>query len=239
DHAADQRRAAQAPAARHRDDPVARVLLGLGLEAPVDLAPAHQLGEAGRDRNPEVPGFAARFEQQHLVAPGLGQAVGEDAAGGAAADDHVVEAVHECSFVQPRPGTIGAPMKAAISSIWQASIGLPYWIRQPRAFAAFSSAVSSGCMMISATVWPGCSLAASKGSGSSSRRPSEVALTIRSWPEGSAEPTAVSRPGRACATRSSSSRAFEAVRFQTVSRDTPATASAQAIALAAPPAPAR
>src|SRR5690606_10936800 len=100
--------------------PVLRARLGLGLETPVELAPAHQIGEAGRNRDPEVLRLAAGLEQQHPVTAGGRQSVGEDAAGGAAADDDVVVGFHDQTV-----GSIGAPMKAAISAIWQASIGLP------------------------------------------------------------------------------------------------------------------
>ena len=129
-HAVDERRAAQALAARHRDHATARAFLGLGLEAPVVGRVRQQLAEAGRDADPQAARLAAGLQHQHAVLAGRGQPVREDATGGAATDDDEVERiVHRPDSDSRRGGTFhaGSPrMKAAISSIWHASIGAPY-----------------------------------------------------------------------------------------------------------------
>ncbi len=94
DHAVDQRRAAQALAARHGDGAAVDVVLRLGGEAPVVVRIHQQLGKARRDRDPHAASLVPRFQHQHPVAAIGRQAVGQDAAGGAAARDNEVVVAH-------------------------------------------------------------------------------------------------------------------------------------------------
>ena len=65
--------------------------LRLRLVEPVDPAVGEQLAVAERDVDPEMAVVPAGLEQQHAMAARGGQAVGQHAAGGAGADDDVVE----------------------------------------------------------------------------------------------------------------------------------------------------
>src|SRR5687768_13208751 len=90
DHAVDRGAAAQHLAARIIDRAPAEPRFGFGLEAPVGARVAHAIEIADRDVDPEVVILAAGFEQQHGDIGIGGQAVGQQAAGRAAADDDVV-----------------------------------------------------------------------------------------------------------------------------------------------------
>ena len=67
------------------------VRVGLGLVAPVGARVGDGVQVAHRDADPEIVVAPARLEQQHARARVLRQAVGEEAACAAGADDHVVE----------------------------------------------------------------------------------------------------------------------------------------------------
>ena len=65
--------------------------LGLGLEHPVRAGIADRKEIADRDVKPDPVVVAAGFQDQHALARIGRQAVGDDAAGGACADDDIVE----------------------------------------------------------------------------------------------------------------------------------------------------
>ena len=92
DHAVDRRAAAQHLAARIIEHATAESRLGLGLEAPVGARIADAVEIADRDVDPGIVVLAAGLEQQDRYRGIGGQPVGEHAAGGAGADDDVVEA---------------------------------------------------------------------------------------------------------------------------------------------------
>ncbi|KAG1223522.1 hypothetical protein G6F68_020317 [Rhizopus microsporus] len=69
--------------------------------------------------------------------------------------------------------------------------------------------------------------------------PNDVPLTTRSWPAGSGVPGVLLASGCSDRMRAFRSSALAGVRLAMVSRDTPAWISANPMALAAPPAPAR
>ena len=96
DQAVDRARAAQKFSARHRDRPVGRARLGLGLVAPVGRRMLDQ--QAERQRHAGV-GMAARasFQQQHLVGRIFAQPRRQGAACRARAHDDVVVLVHDWS----------------------------------------------------------------------------------------------------------------------------------------------
>ena len=91
EQAVDRTRAAQHLAARLDDLAVVELGLRLGRVEPVDPAVVEQLAVAERNVNPEMAVVPARLEQQHAMAARGGQAIGQHAAGGAGADDDVVE----------------------------------------------------------------------------------------------------------------------------------------------------
>ena len=92
-HDVDRGRAAQHLAAHLLDAAAVEVRIGLGLIAPVVHLVFVQLAEPDRDVDQRIEVAAAGFEQQHARVRVLRQAVGEHAAGGAAADDDVVVGV--------------------------------------------------------------------------------------------------------------------------------------------------
>ena len=89
----DRARAAQHLAARLND--LAVVELGLRLRGiePIERLAREQLAVAERNVNPDVAVASAGFQEQHAVASRRGEAIGENAAGRARADDDVVECV--------------------------------------------------------------------------------------------------------------------------------------------------
>ena len=91
EQAVDRTRSAQHFAARLDDPPVVQLGFRLGLVQPVDLGIVEQFAVAEWNMNPDMPIVAAGFEQEHAVAAGFSQAVGEHAASRPGADDDVVE----------------------------------------------------------------------------------------------------------------------------------------------------
>src|SRR6266566_1580538 len=87
----DRTRSAQHLAARLDDLAVIELRLWLGFAQPIDFGIVEQLAIAERDMNPDMPVMAAGFKQQDAVQAGFGQPIGQDAAGGAGADDDVIE----------------------------------------------------------------------------------------------------------------------------------------------------
>ena len=92
DHAVDRRRAAEDLAARIGDRAAVQSGNRLGLHAPVGARIAHGVEIADRDVEPDPVVLAARLDQQHAMAAGRGQAVGEHAACTAGANDDEVVA---------------------------------------------------------------------------------------------------------------------------------------------------
>jgi hypothetical protein len=91
DHAVDAGAAAQRLAARVAQRAAVQAGIGLGLVAPVGARVADAIQVAHGNVDPVVAVAAAGFDQQHALG-GVGtQAVGQQAAGGAGADDDVVE----------------------------------------------------------------------------------------------------------------------------------------------------
>ena len=90
DHAVDARRAAEHLAARIAQHAAVQPGVGLGLVQPVGARVADAVQIADRDVDPGVVVAAAGFEQQHARVRVGRQPVGEQAAGGAGADDDVV-----------------------------------------------------------------------------------------------------------------------------------------------------
>ncbi len=76
--------------ARPVDPAVVHSGLRLGVKAPVDAGIEHRLGIADRDVDPRVRVARTGFEQQHGMPAVSREAIGEDATGGASADDDVV-----------------------------------------------------------------------------------------------------------------------------------------------------
>ena len=83
EQAVDRARPAQHLAARLDDRPVVELRLRLRGIEPVDSAVGEQLAVAERDVDPEMAVVPARLQQQHAVAAGGGQPIGEHAAGAA------------------------------------------------------------------------------------------------------------------------------------------------------------
>jgi len=97
DHHVDRRRAAQHFSAHGLDPAAVQVGLGLGVVAPVEHAARVRAAEAERNVDPRMAVAAAGFEQQHRGSAGLGQPVGQHAAGRAGTDDDVVMSLHTIS----------------------------------------------------------------------------------------------------------------------------------------------
>jgi len=93
-HAVDQPRTAEPAAARHGDGAALGVGVGLGLVTPVVARVAQHVPEARRYADERGARLAAGLHEQHPVPAGCAQAGGEDAAGGAAPEDHVVVLTH-------------------------------------------------------------------------------------------------------------------------------------------------
>ena len=87
-HAVDSRTAAQGLAARHLDDTVVGVRLGLALEIPVEIPAQHVAREGDRHVLEHAGGWSPRLEQQHRGVRLGAEAMREHAAGGTGADDH-------------------------------------------------------------------------------------------------------------------------------------------------------
>ena len=116
DHAVDQRGAAHALAARHGDAAAVHVVLGLGGEAPVVVGIDQQLGKSRGNADPGTAGLVAGLQHQHAVLAVGAQAVGQDAAGGAAAGDDEIVIAHRLRPARP-------------SSRPSARSGRPAWAR--------------------------------------------------------------------------------------------------------------
>jgi hypothetical protein len=101
DQAVDRARPAERAAARRVDLAPVQVRLRLGVEPPVEHRVEHRLAVADRDVEPRVAVGRPRLEQQDGALSVLRQAVGEHAAGRAAADDHVVERPHRTRRAAP------------------------------------------------------------------------------------------------------------------------------------------
>ncbi len=91
DHGVDRRRAADHLAARIGQRAAVETGLRLGLEHPVGTGIADRKEVADRDVEPDPVVVAAGLEDQHPVFRVGRQPVGHDAAGGARADDDIVE----------------------------------------------------------------------------------------------------------------------------------------------------
>ena len=94
DVAVDRRRAAERLAARRVDAAAAGPRPRLLLVGPVDALHVERLDEAGRQMDVGMPIPAACLEHADAGAGILAEAVGEHAAGGARADDHIIERFH-------------------------------------------------------------------------------------------------------------------------------------------------
>ena len=104
DHPVDRARSAEHFAARLHHRPFDPLLARRRLVEPVDSRIDEVLSVADRNMNPRVPVLAAGLEQENLVLAGLGQAVGEDAAGTACANDYVVKSLFgHCFFSLREP----------------------------------------------------------------------------------------------------------------------------------------
>ncbi len=121
DEAVDRARAAQATPARIEDGAAGGAGIGLGAKAPARGRMVQELGEAGRDMDQGVPVAPARLDQQHLGAGVLAQAIGENAAGRAGADDDVIDP-HGVP-PGPLPGRPGA--KPAFLSLFYITTRMP------------------------------------------------------------------------------------------------------------------
>jgi hypothetical protein len=91
DHAVDAAAAAQRLAARVAQLAAVQARVGLGLVEPVGARVADAVEVAHGDVDPVVVVLAAGLHEQHAVLGVGGQAVGQQGAGRAAADDDVVE----------------------------------------------------------------------------------------------------------------------------------------------------
>ena len=99
-HAVDRARAADHLAPRNREPTPPEVVVGLGLEKPVQGGVVEQLLKADRHPNPDAAVLAAGFEEEHPAARVRAQPVGHHATGGAGPDDNeVVGQVITLSFV--------------------------------------------------------------------------------------------------------------------------------------------
>jgi hypothetical protein len=90
-HAVDAGAAAQRLAARIAQRPAVQAGVGLGVVEPVGARVADAVQVAHRDVDPVVVVLAARLDQQHALGRVGAQAVGQQAAGRAGADDDVVK----------------------------------------------------------------------------------------------------------------------------------------------------
>ena len=102
DVAVDRRGAAERLAARREDAAAGGVLARLLRITPVDARVIECLDETGRQMNVRMPVGGTGLEHANACGRVFAQAVGENAAGRAGADDHIVERVHRLPFV-PRP----------------------------------------------------------------------------------------------------------------------------------------
>jgi hypothetical protein len=78
-----------------------KVFVGLGAVAPVGARVGDGVEVADRDRDPEIIVTPAGLEQQHPVRRILRQAIGEQAAGAARADDDEIVAPEVLQAVSP------------------------------------------------------------------------------------------------------------------------------------------
>ncbi|MNQ36399.1 hypothetical protein D3C85_499190 [compost metagenome] len=98
DQAIDGRGATEHLAARAVQATAVEMRLGHGLVAPVVLPGVHRDGKGAGHLDQHAAVAAAEFQDQHRGAGVLGQATGQDTAGGAGADDDVVVSlIHCCS----------------------------------------------------------------------------------------------------------------------------------------------
>jgi hypothetical protein len=101
DHRVDRRAAAQHPAAGVVDRAPGKVLVRLGSVAPVGAGIGDRVEVADRDVDPEIVVLAAGLEQQHPRFGPLREAVGEQAAGAACANNYIVIAAEVLHPVPP------------------------------------------------------------------------------------------------------------------------------------------
>jgi hypothetical protein len=71
--------------------PIVQLGFRLGLIQPIDFGIVEQLAVAERDVNPDVTVVAAGFDEQHAMAAGFGEPVGEHAAGRSGADHDIIK----------------------------------------------------------------------------------------------------------------------------------------------------
>ena len=105
--------ALEPPSARPRGQKMLRpadFLVRLGLEAPDRAVAGEDVRDARGNPDPHPAVVFAGFQQQHAVLPRCGQPIGQHAAGGAGADDDVVEFRfgHGCVF----------PFTSMLGSCW-------------------------------------------------------------------------------------------------------------------------
>ena len=104
EHAVDGARPAQPPPPRPIEPPAVQMRLGLGEIAPVVRTGLEQPRHAGRDLDPTVLGLRTGLQQKHARIGIGGKPVGQDAAGGPGAHDHIVELIQDLSARASRPG---------------------------------------------------------------------------------------------------------------------------------------
>ncbi len=92
---------------RHHDGPVAGALFGLGGEAPVEGIPESSFEKPAGILIQKPSILAAGLQKKDGAARILGETRCEDAAGGAAADDHIIERVHHAAATET-----GVPLAA-------------------------------------------------------------------------------------------------------------------------------
>ncbi len=117
DHAVDRRTAAEHLAARIADRATVETGLGFGLEAPVGALVADAVQVADRHADPDVVVVAAGLEQRDARAAVGAQAIGEQAAGRAGADDDDVVGSEIASHASPRRPALKLRSPGAARSI--------------------------------------------------------------------------------------------------------------------------
>src|SRR3954452_22640043 len=101
------RPAARLPGGRENAPPAGPFARLHGVE-PVQPRLMEQLDEAGRDMNVRMPVTRAGFEHAHVRAGVLAQPIGEDAARGPRADDHIVKGLHDLAAYSAAATAVGS-----------------------------------------------------------------------------------------------------------------------------------
>ena len=116
DHGIDRGRAADHLAARIVQRAAVEAFLRLGAEHPVGARIADREQIADRDVEPDPVVAPAGFEQQHAFARIGGEAVRQQAAGRAGADDDVVELAFERALPRPWLGSSSRSLRASLTA---------------------------------------------------------------------------------------------------------------------------